>query len=179
MRTIDTDGKQLGIMPVAQAIALAQARGLDLVEVAPTANPPVCKIVDYGKFRYEQEKREREARRHQHATRLKEIKLRLNIDPHDYAIKLNHILKFLHDGIKVKVSVFFRGRETARPEFGEQLMQKVINDVAGHGRAEVPPRSVGRSIHMILSPLRGAAARKAQLANPPPTTENTATPTTP
>lgn len=164
MRTIDSDGKQLGIMPISQAIAIAQARGLDLVEVAPTANPPVCKIVDYGKFRYEQEKREREARRHQHATKLKEIKLRLNIDPHDYATKLNHIHEFLNDRMKVKVSVFFRGRENARPEFGEQLMQRVINDVAGWGRPEAAPRLVGRSIHMILAPARGAAARKTQPA---------------
>ncbi len=156
MRAIDVDGKQLGVVPTSQALAVAQQRGLDLVEVAPNATPPVCRITDFGKYKYEQTKREREARKHHHATKLKEIKLRLNIDPHDYEIKLNHLRDFLQEGMKVKVSLMLRGRENAHPEFGEKMMQKVIGDVQGLGRAEIPPRLMGRSIHMMLSPARGA-----------------------
>jgi translation initiation factor IF-3 len=162
VRTIDSDGKQLGVLPTSQALAAAQARGLDLVEVAPNANPPVCRITDFGKYKYEQTKREREARKHQHAGKLKEIKLRLNIDPHDYQTKINHMREFLQEGMKVKVSVFFRGRENAHPELGDKLMQKVIADVQGIGRAEVMPKFMGRSIHMLLGPMRGAAKKVAQ-----------------
>lgn len=161
MRLISHDGQQLGVVPISQALAVAQQQGLDLVEVAPNATPPVCKIVDFGKFKYEQEKREREARKHQHASKVKEIKLRLNIDAHDYATKLNHMREFLSDGMKVKVSLFFRGRESARPEFGQELMQRVINDVAGQGKAEMPPRLMGRSLHMLLSPVKGAGRKPA------------------
>jgi translation initiation factor IF-3 len=164
VRTIDSEGKQLGILPISQALALAQQAGMDLVEVAPNATPPVCKIVDFGKFKYEQEKREREARKHQHATKMKEIKLRLNIDEHDYATKLYHMREFLADGMKVKVSLFFRGRENARPELGQQLMQRVITDVVGHGKAEVPPRLMGRALHMLLSPTKGGGRKPS----PPP-----------
>ena len=170
MRTIDADGAQLGVIPTSQALAVAHTRGLDLVEVAPTATPPVCRIMDFGKYKYEQTKREREARKHQHATKLKEIKLRLNIDPHDYDTKLNHMRDFLEDGDKVKVSVFFRGREQAHPEYGEQLMQRVIRDVSEIGRAEVPPKQIGRSIHMMLGPVRGGK-KKETTAEAPDGTE--------
>ncbi len=149
-------------MPTSQALAAAQQRGLDLVEVAPNANPPVCRITDFGKYKYEQTKREREARKHQHAGKLKEIKLRLNIDPHDYETKINHMREFLSEGMKVKVSVFFRGRENAHPELGDKLMQKVIADLQGIGRAEVMPKLMGRSIHMLLGPMRGAAKKVQQ-----------------
>lgn len=134
-----------------------------MIEVAPNATPPVCRITDFGKYKYEQTKREREARKHQHAGKLKEIKLRLNIDPHDYATKINHMRDFLSEGMKVKVSVFFRGRENAHPELGDKLMQKVIVDLQGAGRAEVMPKLMGRSIHMLLGPVRGAA-KKVQTA---------------
>jgi translation initiation factor IF-3 len=160
VRTIDADGKQLGIIPTSQALATAQQRGMDLVEVAPNATPPVCRIMDYGKYKYEQEKRDREARKHQQGTKIKEIKLRVSIDPHDYQIKLNHMRAFLTDNIRVKVSLFFRGRENAHPEAGERLMQQVIADLQGCGRAELPPRQIGRSIHMLLAPVRGAGAKK-------------------
>lgn len=159
MRAIDVDGKQLGIVPISQALAVAQQRGLDLVEVAPNATPPVCRVMDFGKYKYEQTKREREARKHQQATKLKEIKLRLNIDPHDYGIKLNHVREFLREGMKVKISLMLRGRENAHPELGQQLMQKVIEDLQGAGRAELPPRLMGRSIHMMIGPVRGAAKK--------------------
>lgn len=172
VRVIDADGKQLGVIPTSQALATAQQQGMDLVEIAPNAAPPVCKIVEYGKYKYEQEKKERESRKHQHAGKMKEIKLRLNIDAHDYQTKLNHMCEFLADNMKVKVSVFFRGRENAHPEFGQQLMQRVIADVQGTGHAEVPPKQMGKSIHMMLAPARGAA--KKQPAQPKPIEPNTA-----
>lgn len=162
MRAIDADGNQLGVIPTSQALSVAQQRGLDLVEVAPNATPPVCRIMDFGKYKYEQTKREREARRHQHSTKLKEIKIRLNIDPHDYETKLNHMREFLLEGMKVKVSLMLRGRENAHPELGNKLMQKVIEDIQGSGRAEMPPKLMGRNIHMLLSPARGAGKKKTQ-----------------
>lgn len=163
VRVISSEGTQLGIMPTSQALSVAQQQGKDLVEVAPNAEPPVCKIVEYGKFKYEQEKREREARRHQHANKLKEIKLRINIDDHDYRTKVNHMREFLADGMKVKVSLFFRGRENAHPEFGDQLMQRVIRDLQGFGHAEVPPRLMGKSITMIMAADKGAARKLKEL----------------
>lgn len=132
---------------------------MDLIEVAPNATPPVCRIVDFGKYKYEQEKRDREARKHQHANKLKEIKMRLNIDQHDYRTKLTHVVDFLQDGMKVKLSLFFRGRENAHPEYGVQLMQRVLNDLEGAGRAEVTPRVIGRSVQMMVGPARGGVKK--------------------
>jgi len=146
-------------MPTSQALGLAQKQGMDLIEVAPNANPPVCRIVDFGKYKYEQEKRDRETRKHQHANKLKEIKLRLNIDKHDYATKLNHVVEFLQDGMKVKLSLFFRGRENAHREFGVQLMERVLLDLAVSGRAEVTPRVIGRSVQMLVGPARGGVKK--------------------
>jgi translation initiation factor IF-3 len=163
VRVIGPEGNQLGVMPTSQALGLAQQNGMDLVEIAPNAAPPVCKVVEYGKFKYEQEKREREARKHQHATKLKEIKLRLNIDEHDYQTKLNHMREFLAGTMKVKVSLFFRGRENAHPEFGQELMQRVIRDLAGFGHAEVPPKQMGKSINMMLAPDKTAAKKWKEL----------------
>ena len=164
VRVIDPEGKQLGVMPTSQALAAAQQNGMDLVEIAPNAAPPVCKIVEYGKYKYEQEKKERESRKHHHGGKLKEIKLRLNIDDHDYNTKLNHMKEFLAEGMKVKVSLFFRGRENAHPEYGQDLMQRVIRDLEGTGHAEVPPRQMGKSIHMMLAPARGAGKKQPQPA---------------
>jgi translation initiation factor IF-3 len=170
VRVIGSEGQQLGVMPTGQALTTAQQEGMDLVEIAPNAVPPVCKIVEYGKYKYEQEKKDRESRKHQHAGKMKEIKLRLNIDDHDYQTKINHMRDFLAENMKVKVSVFFRGRENAHPEFGQQLMQRVIRDVEGTGHAEVPPKQMGKSIHMMLGPVRGA---KKQPAAPPKPAEQT------
>jgi translation initiation factor IF-3 len=156
VRVVDSDGKQLGVISISQALAAAQHQGMDLVEVAPNATPPVCRIVDFGKYKYEQEKREREARKHQHATKLKEIKIRLNIDPHDYETKLNHMRDFLGDGMKVKVTMMLRGRENAHPEYGDQMMKKIIKDMEADGRPEVMPKLMGRSISMMITPARGA-----------------------
>ncbi len=156
---IGENGNQLGVMLLSQALKLAQEAGLDLVEVAAQASPPVCRIIGFGKFKYEQEKRDRESRKHQHANKLKEIKLRLNIDPHDYETKLNHVREFLGEGMKVKISLYFRGRENARPEFGTELMRRVIRDLEGAGRAEVPPRQMGRGMTMIIGPVRGGVKK--------------------
>ena len=166
VRTIDEDGKQLGVMSVSQALALAQQRGVDLVEVAPNATPPVCRIVAIGKYKYEQTKREHEARKHQQSTKVKEIKMRVNIDPHDYATKLDHMRAFMHDGMKVKVSLQLRGRENAHPEFGTGLMLRVANDLQDASRVEVPPKRQGRSIHMLLTPVKGMA-KKPQVTGAP------------
>lgn len=167
VRVIDSDGKQLGVLPTSQALAAAQQQGMDLVEISPNAAPPVCKIVEYGKYKYEQEKKERESRKHHHGGKLKEIKLRLNIDSHDYETKLNHMRDFLADGMKVKVSLFFRGRENAHPELGQQLMQRVIKDLEGTGHAEVPPKQMGKSIHMMLAATKGAGKKpQPQQAKP-------------
>jgi len=149
----------MGVMPTSQALAAAAQRGMDLVEVAANANPPVCRITDFGKYKYEQTKREREARKHHHADKLKEIKMRLNIDTHDYQTKLTHMREFLADGMKVKVSLFFRGRENAHPEYGEQLMQRVVGDLQGVGHCEQPPRLMGKSMHMMMGPARGATKK--------------------
>jgi translation initiation factor IF-3 len=161
VRVIDSDGKQLGVMSTSQALAAAQQGGFDLVEVAPNATPPVCRIVDFGKFKYEQEKRDREARKHHHATKLKEIKIRLNIDPHDYETKVNHMRGFLGDGMKVKVTMMLRGRENAHPEYGHKMMGKIIEDLQGCGRAEVMPKLMGRSITMMISPVRTLKKQEA------------------
>ena len=168
VRVINWDGKQLGVMPTSQALGLAQQQGMDVVEVAPNATPPVVKIVEYGKFKYEQEKKEREARKHQHADKLKEIKLRLNIDDHDYETKLKHMREFLEDGIKVKVSLFFRGREQAHTEYGNRLMQRVLDDLQGVCHVDVPPKLQGRSIHMLLGPVRGAGQKHKPASAPEP-----------
>ena len=162
MRVVDADGKQLGVITISQALAAAQQSGMDLVEVAPNATPPVCRIVDFGKYKYEQEKREREARKHQHASKLKEIKIRLNIDPHDYQTKVNHMRDFLGDGMKVKVTMMLRGRENAHPEYGNKMMQKIIQDLQDCGRPEVMPKLMGRSITMMISPMRGAGKKAAE-----------------
>lgn len=159
VRVIDGDGKQLGVISISQALATAQQQGMDLVEVAPNATPPVCRVVDFGKYKYEQEKRDREARKHQHATKLKELKIRLNIDPHDYETKMNHMRTFLGDGMKVKVTMMLRGRENAHPEYGDQMMHKIIQDMEGHGRPEVMPKLMGRSITMMISPGRGVTKK--------------------
>ena len=159
---IDFEGKQAGIMLTSKALAMAQQSGVDLVEVAPNANPPVCKVVDFGKYKYEQEKREREARKHQHASKLKEIKLRLNIDDHDFETKMKHTREFLEEGNKVKISLFFRGREMAHMEFGNVLMKRVIEDIGTAGHVEMPPKTMGKSCNMILGPVRGAGKKHAQ-----------------
>jgi translation initiation factor IF-3 len=153
VRVISDEGQQVGILSLHDAIRLAQARGVDLVEVAPTAQPPVCKLMDFGKFRYEQAKREKEARKHQHATKMKEIQLSASIDPHDFGVKLGHAIDFLCDEKKVKISLRFRGREMAHTQYGFQVVKKFIEEAAPYGHPDAEPKLVGRSLNVMISPL--------------------------
>src|SRR5438067_8293649 len=136
VRVIDNEGNQLGVMQPFEALKIARERGLDLVEISPNANPPVCKIQDYGKFLYEKEKQERAAKKHQKVITVKEVKFRINVDEHDYQTKKNHVLRFLDDGDKVKATIFFRGREMTRQSLGRQILERLIKDVEEKGLVE-------------------------------------------
>lgn len=146
------DGTQLGIMPLREARRIAEEKNLDLVNVAPTAKPPVCRIMDYGKFKYEQSKREREARKNQKVVMIKEVRMTPNIEEHDFQVKLKNVVKFLSDGDKVKVSVRFRGREITHSSIGQQLLIKLAQQVSEHGVVERMPKLEGRQMVMILAP---------------------------
>lgn len=152
VRLVGPNGEQVGIVRVEDALRLAQEADLDLVEVAPDARPPVCKLMDYGKFKYEADMKAREARRNQANTVLKEIRFRLKIDPHDYGTKKGHVERFLKAGDKVKVMIMFRGREQSRPEMGLRLLQRLADDVAELGFVESAPRQDGRNMIMVLGP---------------------------
>lgn len=141
----------LGVLPTAQALALAVGQGLDLVEISPGAVPPVCRIMDFGKYRYEEKRKEREARKRQHSLALKEIKFHANVEEHDYRTKVNSVRKFLAKGHKVKISLFFRGRENVHPELGYQLLKRVVKDCEDIGAIDTPPKQIGRGIFGILS----------------------------
>ncbi len=153
VRVIGIDGKQLGVLSLADAINMARASGVDLVEIAAAATPPVCRLVDYGKYRYEQSKRDKEAKKHQHANKVKEIQLSPSIDPHDFGVKLNHAIDFLCEEMKVKVTLRFRGREMAHKEIGFQQVEKFIKDVTPWGHPDFAPKLVGKGINLMLSPL--------------------------
>jgi translation initiation factor IF-3 len=148
---IDETGQQLGIMAPPQAIAIARQKGLDLVEISPTAVPPVCRIMDFGKYQYQEQKRAREAKRHQKIIEVKEIKFRPKVDEHDYQFKKKHIERFLADGDKVKATVFFRGREMAHPEIGRRILERLIGELTEVAIAESAPRQEGNQMHTILS----------------------------
>jgi len=148
---IDENAQMVGVMSSGQALALARERGLDLVEVSPMAVPPVCKLMDYGRFKYEQAKRESEARKHQKTTELKEIRMRPRTDDHDLQVKVRKVEEFLGDGDKVKVGVIFRGREMAHPELGRRLLERVIAELKGAAVIERPPSMEGKMVSMILS----------------------------
>ena len=152
VRVVDSDGSQLGVMPIRQAMELAEQRNLDLVKIAPQAKPPVCKIIDYGKFRFEQSKREKEQRKNQRIVEIKEVRLSLNIDTHDFETKKNNALRFLSGGDKVKVSIRFRGRELGHPELGKEVMDRFAQSVADAANVERPAKLEGRTMLMFLSP---------------------------
>ena len=164
---IDDAGAQLGIMPPQQALALARSKGLDLVEVAATAVPPVCRIMDFGKYQYSEQKRTREARKHQKVILVKEIKFRPKVDEHDYQFKKKHIERFLEDGDKVKATIFFRGREMAHPEIGRRILERLLLEMAESAIAENMPRQEGNTMHVIL-------ARKPGSGPKPPTAPRSA-----
>jgi translation initiation factor IF-3 len=151
VRVVDDEGNQVGILPTSEALAMAEEKGLDLVEVSPKARPPVCKIMDYGKYMYQMNKRAKEARKRQHVTHVKEIKMRPKIEPHDYEFKMRHAREFLAEGDKVKCTVIFRGRELAHKELGRRLMEKMIEDLSGEAIVESPIRTEGRAMAMVLS----------------------------
>lgn len=152
VRVVDSSGTMLGIMPVSEALKAAYDRGLDLVEIAPGANPPVCRIIDFGKFQYEQHKREKQQRKQQHQTQLKEIRLKIVTDTHDLDFKARHAREFLLEGNKVKVTVFFRGREITHKEFGENILQQFWQRLEDIARLDQPIRSEGRTMTMIVAP---------------------------
>ncbi|MDB6016466.1 MAG: infC [Pedosphaera sp.] len=160
VRVIGVDGKQLGVLSLGEAINLARANGVDLVEIAATATPPVCRLVDFGKFRYEQAKKDKESKKHQHANKVKEIQLSTKIDPHDLGVKLTHAIDFLCEDMKVKVVLKFRGREMAHTEYGFQLIQKFLTDITPFGHPDAPPKMLGRAINVMISPLPRAKRAK-------------------
>jgi translation initiation factor IF-3 len=142
-------------MPPPQAVAIARQKGLDLVEISPTAVPPVCRIMDFGKYQYQEQKRSREAKKHQKVIEVKEIKFRPKVDEHDYDFKRKHIERFLADGDKVKATIFFRGREMAHPEIGRRILERLIADLGEQAIAETMPRQEGNQMHVILSARAG------------------------
>ncbi len=152
IRLIGADGENVGIVTPARAMAMAEEAGLDLVEISPNAEPPVCKIMDFGKFKYEQQKREAEARKKQKIIEIKEIKFRPGTDTHDYDVKMRSVLKFLEEGDKVKVTLRFRGREMAHQDLGLELLNRVAADVGDAGKVESMPRLEGRQMVMMIGP---------------------------
>ena len=164
MRVIDDDGSQLGIMPPAQALMIAEEKGLDLVEIAATATPPVCRIMNSGKFFYQQAKRESEARKHQKHIQVKEVKFRPKIDEHDFQFKKRNAERFLLDGNKVKSTVIFRGREMAHNEIGRRILNRLAAELTEVAIIEVPPRQEGMTMVQILNPKRDQSAPKPKAA---------------
>lgn len=154
VRLIDDAGEQRGVMAPRDAMKIAAEKGLDLVEIAPNANPPVCRIMDYGKYKYEQSKREKEAKKNQKTISVKEVKLRPSIEDHDFMTKARNAAKFLADGDKVKVTIMFRGREITHPELGQELCERFAEELSGVAKVEKPAKVEGRNMIMILAPSR-------------------------
>ena len=163
VRLVGPNGEQVGIVPIAKAMELAREADLDLVEVAPMARPPVAKLMDYGKFKYEAAQKAREARRNQTNVVIKEMKLRPKIDQHDYETKKGHVVRFLRQGDKVKITIMFRGREQHRPELGFRLLQRLAEDVTELGFVESSPKQDGRNMIMVLGPHKKKAEAKAEV----------------
>jgi translation initiation factor IF-3 len=165
------DGQQIGVLELPAAIKLAMQNGVDLVEVAAAAQPPVCRLVDYGKFKYELAKKERESKKHQHANQVKEIQLSARIDPHDLKIKMEHAIGFLCEDMKVKVALRFRGREMAHTEIGFGVVNKFLTDVNPWGHPDSPPKLSGKTINVMLSPQPKAKRAKNPKGDAPPAAE--------
>jgi translation initiation factor IF-3 len=175
VRLIDADGAQIGLKNRDEALEYAWNKGLDLVEVAPDASPPVCRVMDYSKYKYEQEQKQKLARKHQSTITIKEIKLRPKIDPHDYATKMGHVVRFLKNRDKVKVTIMFRGREMTHPERGRALLMKLAEDVKELGVIETDPVQDGRNMVMMLAPVKEGAV-VAPNAHPAAAEETTGAP---
>ncbi len=152
LRVIDEEGEQLGILDRNEALEIARERGLDLVEVAPNARPPVCRIMDYGRFKYEESKKAKRAKQKAHQQRVKMIKFRPKTEDHDYNFKKNHIIEFLREGDKVKVVIMFRGREMAHVELGERIVERLLSDLQDEAMLDDDPRLEGRNLSFMLSP---------------------------
>jgi translation initiation factor IF-3 len=177
VRLVGPNGEQVGIVAINDALRLAQEADLDLVEVAPTARPPVAKLMDYGKFKYESALKARESRKHQAQTVIKEIKLRPKIDPHDYGTKKGHVERFLRQGDKVKVTIMFRGREQSRPDLGYRLLQRLAGDVEELGFVEAQPKQDGRNMIMVIGPHKRKSDAKADRTAPRPAAPRATGPT--
>jgi translation initiation factor IF-3 len=170
VRAVFPDGTS-EIMPTAQALRKAQELGLDLVLIAPTATPPVAKAIDYGHYQYEQKKKQHDAKKKQHVVQVKELKFRPNTDDHDYDFKMNHAIRFLAEGNRVKAVVQFRGREIAHADLGKKLLIRFAGDLSAHGSVEGQPRMEGRNAHILISPTKAAAkpaGEKPHKPSPPP-----------
>ncbi len=177
VRVIGIDDKNLGVMSLGEALTLARQNGVDLVEIAPNATPPVCRVVDFGKYRYEQAKRDKESKKHQHANRVKDVQLSPKIDPHDLTVKVGHAIDFLCEDMKVKVTLKFRGREMAHTEFGFQVVQKFLTEIEPYGHPDFQPKLNGRAINLMISPLpRNKRAKHPGQDGAPATVEPTAAP---
>jgi len=167
IRLINYDGEQVGVVDTEKALVMADEVGLDLVEIAPDANPPVCKIMDFGKYKYEMAQKAREQRQNQTHIVVKEIRLRPKIETHDYETKRNQVLKFIGAGDKVKVTIQFRGREQSRPELGYNLLQRLAEDVSEIANVEFAPKQEGRNMTMVLGPNKAAGKTKSKQATKP------------
>jgi translation initiation factor IF-3 len=178
VRLLGAAGEQVGIVSINDALRLAEEADLDLVEIAPNQRPPVCKLMDYGKFKYENDQKRREARRNQVQTVIKEMKLRPKIDPHDYETKKGHVVRFLKAGDKVKITIMFRGREQSRPELGFRLLQRLAADIEELGFVEAAPKQDGRNMVMVVAPHKKPQHRVATPTEPTqPTAPTQPTPT--
>jgi len=153
VRVIGPAGEQLGVIALAEALTLARQHAVDLVEIAPNAVPPVCRLVDFGKFRYEQSKKDKDSKKHQHANKVKEVQLSPNIDPHDFGVKLAHAIDFMCEDMKVKVLLRFRGREMAHKEIGQQVVERFLKEAAPWGHPDFTPKLLGKTINVMISPL--------------------------
>jgi translation initiation factor IF-3 len=180
VRVIGFDGQQLGVIPLSEALTLARNHGVDLVEIAPNAAPPVCRVVDFGKYRYEQAKKEKEGKKHQHANKVKEVQLSPTIDPHDFGVKLSHAIDFLCEEMKVKVTLRFRGREMAHKEFGFHQVENFIKALTPYGHPDAPPKLIGKGINVMISPLprnkRAKNPHEGGLNEPRPTAASNGAP---
>jgi len=149
---VDVDGAQVGVVSTREALLLAQQRGLDLVEISPQAQPPVCRVMDYGKYKFEQAKKEKQAKQNQSNTKVKEVKFHTNVEEHDYQTKLRHIRDFIAEGHRVKVSLMFRGRENAHQELGYEVVKRVVADCSDVGASDREPQKLGRFLSVLIAP---------------------------
>jgi translation initiation factor IF-3 len=176
VRLVGADGSQIGIVSTQEALRQAQELDLDLVEVAPQANPPVARIMDYGKFKYERDIRQKEARKKQARVEVKEIKFRPKIDRHDYATKKGHVVRFLSAGARVKVTIMFRGREMAHTDLGRKILDRLVEDLGDTAVVEAQPKQDGRNMVMVIGPTKKAAEQRAEASKPRSGSEAPASP---